>query len=315
MEFVQERMVPLAAKPETDTVIEAEPVVEPRVGGDPPGQSRLHSATFVTLLQEPFDHRKLRGHAEAAPRAGRPPEAPMDMGWRGVRGVGRMESLFAGEIPAMVMRRRVAPVLVCLVSFFGCSAVNSDLTCVFKEGGVTTSCGEWSNTAVQYRTTIEALCRASTGDFSTGHNCPTEGRIGGCSATSSDGDGLTWYYPSQKTMTLADVKRECGSDRQALDATGKPIEGNVVNCSMPTSGTVVVHFVNHRATPVSVYYRDGGCVETFKVKVEADPARRQLVPSKPGDVYVVREGDINPAGAIVKEVVVGTDNPTTVDLT
>lgn len=196
----------------------------------------------------------------------------------------------------------------------GCSLANGDLTCVFKTGGVMTSCGEWSNAAVQYRTTIETLCRASTGDFSTGHNCPTEGRIGACSATSPDGDGITWYYPSDKTMSLADVSRECGSDRKLLDAAGNPVAGNVVTCSKPDNTTVVVHFVNHRAGPVSVYYRDAACMEAFKVKVEADPAKRQLVPSKGGDVYVVRDGDINPAGTILKEVVVGTSNPQIVDL-
>lgn len=214
----------------------------------------------------------------------------------------------------MTFRSPLALLLALPLLVAGCSLGSGDLTCVFKTNGVTSSCGEWSNAAVQYRTTIETLCRATTGDFSTGHNCPTEGRIGACSATSSDGDGITWYYPSDRTMTLADVQRECGNDKTLLDASGAPVQGNVVTCSKPDTNTVVVHFINHRAGPVSVYYRDAACVESFKVKVAADPAQRQLVPSHGGDVYVVRDGDINPAGTILKEVVVGTANPTTVDL-
>lgn len=181
-----------------------------------------------------------------------------------------------------------------------CSISSDHFSCDFAPSDGFDKCGDWSNVSIQYRSTIETFCRSSGAAFTTA-TCPSANRIGGCKATSSDGDGITWFYPSDKVATLNDVVKQCAATDMLLDPAGKEVErGNGV-CSKARTEIAVLTFKNLTTSTVSLYLRDQSCVEQFKKTMLAGDISGQ--PTHPEDVWVVRAGDQDATGTILLEVV------------
>lgn len=184
--------------------------------------------------------------------------------------------------------------------FASCSLSSDHLSCDFPPNDGVDTCGDWSKVAVQYRTTIETLCRGTGADFTTG-TCSSENRLGGCKATSSDGIGITWYYASDKVKTLSDVAMRCQTTDVLLDATGKETDrGNGV-CSMMRTEIAVLTFKNLTTNTVSLFLRDAACVESYTDTLPGGDIKGKA--THPEEVWVVRAGDNDPSGTILLEVV------------
>lgn len=201
----------------------------------------------------------------------------------------------------LVTRALLVAFATLTVGLSGCSLTSDHFSCAFKTNGEAANCIDYTNVAIQYRTTIETLCRGVSGDFST-NSCPTANRVGGCSGKSSDGDGVSWFYTSTKYMTLADAAKECTPDQTLVDPQGKPVDRGSGVCTKPGSGVLVLTIINRTAGPVTAYIRNPQCVEVKQTVVPAGGIEGR--PTTTNEVWVLRAGDGNPAGTILREVVV-----------
>ncbi len=87
-------------------------------------------------------------------------------------------------------------------------------------GGALVRCVDYEQVGIQFRVTVETLCRGLLGDFSVDKTCPQERKIGGCK---TEGNGYTqtsWYYPDSIAMTPAEVKGRCSGKDYYVDPSG-----------------------------------------------------------------------------------------------
>lgn len=112
----------------------------------------------------------------------------------------------------------------------GCSLTSDHFSCGTKVNGALVRCVDYENVGIQFRTTVEALCRGIGGDFSTDTTCQQAGKIGGCREEASGYTQTAWYYPDSIAMTPADVRGRCSGKSYFVDATGaRPADGGTAD--------------------------------------------------------------------------------------
>lgn len=201
------------------------------------------------------------------------------------------------------MSRTLIPCLVAalaLSGLAGCDAFDGEMSCTAKEGGQPTQCQEFTDFSAASKITaqasLEILCKGLGASLSDGR-CSRDGALAGCR---NDYQGqwtkTTWYYASEATPDAASVS--CGSDvRVSPDGTEAPAPQA---CSGPGVTSVDPTFVNESGRTVSAFWVDTACAETYYWTLAAGESRVQQ--TFVGHVWRFREGDGNPAGALVKEV-------------
>ncbi len=122
-------------------------------------------------------------------------------------------------MPSLCIDRVVAglSLVVALAACSGNPLGASDARCDLRPKAA--QCTDWRGYAAPERPTMQATCTTLTtakggGSFQDDGPCDTKGSLGGCQATLGSGTKQTnWYYPSDKTKTDADARKECGADQ------------------------------------------------------------------------------------------------------
>ena len=116
--------------------------------------------------------------------------------------------------------------LFSLVLFFatlpvaGCSLTSDHFSCGMFASGKLVRCVDYEQVGVQFRSTVEVLCRGLQGDFSVDTTCPQEGKIGGCKTEGSGYIQTSWYYPDSIAMTPQEVAGRCSGKDYYVDPSG-----------------------------------------------------------------------------------------------
>lgn len=102
----------------------------------------------------------------------------------------------------------------------GCSLSSDHFSCAMSTGGKLVRCVDYENVGIQFRTTVEVLCRGLQGDFTTDTTCPQEAKIGGCKQEASGYTQTAWYYPDSIAKTPIEVKGRCSGPEYYVDPSG-----------------------------------------------------------------------------------------------
>jgi hypothetical protein len=213
------------------------------------------------------------------------------------------------------MTRLPVPCLAAIVLLSACGATSltSDhYICEFRDSaGEVSSCGDWKTVPIQYRTTIQTFCKAAGHTLSTGE-CPTEKRLAGCRAMEEGSTAITWYYQSAKFPDRYVALKDCAAEKQWVTPEGVAADRGNGMCSASNSGAaaLVTTVFNKTAAVVSVWLRDSTCVEVSKLTVASMGG--QGTTSRKDDVLVIRAGDNDPFGKVLKEITVTSSGPVNV---
>lgn len=120
----------------------------------------------------------------------------------------------------MNLRQGLGAAVAALAMLPGCSLTSDHFSCSMYTNNVRVRCVDYENVGIQFRTTVEALCRGLSGDFSTTETCPQQGKIGGCREEASGYSFTTWYYPDSIAMTPAQVMGRCSGKSFYVDQNG-----------------------------------------------------------------------------------------------
>ena len=200
-----------------------------------------------------------------------------------------------------------------LLSACGVAKLSSDhYICEFKDSsGESSSCGDWKNVPLAYRNTIQTFCSAGGHTVSTAE-CPTDKRLAGCRAMEEGSTAVTWYYESAKFPNRYVALKDCSTEKQWVTPEGVAADrGNGV-CSATNTGigTIVTTVLNKTSAPLSVWLRDSDCVEVFKQTVASMDGKGQT--SRKDDVLVVRAGENDPFGSVLREITVSSSSAVSV---
>ena len=120
-----------------------------------------------------------------------------------------------------------------------CSLSSDHFSCAMSTGGALVRCVDYEQVGIQFRVTVETLCRGLLGDFSVDKTCPQERKIGGCK---TEGDGYvqtSWYYPDSIAMTPKEVKGRCQGKEYYVDPSGARADPGSADMQSPSDMTTV----------------------------------------------------------------------------
>ena len=206
-------------------------------------------------------------------------------------------------------------VVAVLAMLPGCSLTSDHFSCSVSTNGKRVRCVDYENVAVAFRATVETLCRGIGGEFSITDTCPQQGKIGGCREEASGYAQTAWYYPDSIAMTPQEVQGRCSGKSYFVDPSGaRPADmsmapaGDGGQCSGSSITSVNLTFQNNTSGPVSGYWVDPSCKETFYFKVDSGNSYVQQTFST--HVWRIRVGDMNSIGMLRKEAVAGVASET-----
>lgn len=102
----------------------------------------------------------------------------------------------------------------------GCSLSSDHFSCAMFTSGKLVRCVDYEQVGVQFRVTVETLCRGLQGDFSVDNTCQQEGKLGGCKTEGQGYIQTSWYYPDSIAMTPKDVMGRCSGKDYFVDPSG-----------------------------------------------------------------------------------------------
>jgi hypothetical protein len=101
-----------------------------------------------------------------------------------------------------------------------CSLTSDHFSCGMFAGGALVRCVDYEQVGIQYRTTVETLCRGFQGDFTIDITCQQEGKIGGCKTEGNGYIQTAWYYPESVAKTPSEVAGRCQGKEYFVDPSG-----------------------------------------------------------------------------------------------
>jgi hypothetical protein len=125
--------------------------------------------------------------------------------------------------------------LAALLPAAGCSLTSDHFSCAVMTGGALVRCVDYEQVGVQFRTTVEALCRGTGGDFSIDNTCPQETKLGGCKTEGNGYVQTSWYYPDSIVKTPSEVAGRCGGKEYFVDPSGTPTTPTAADMSMTSA--------------------------------------------------------------------------------
>lgn len=102
----------------------------------------------------------------------------------------------------------------------GCSLSSDHFSCAMTTNGMLVRCVDYEQVGIQYRVTVETLCRGLLGTFSTDTTCPQEAKLGGCKTEGNGYIQTSWYYPDSIAKTTAEVEGRCSGKEYFVDPSG-----------------------------------------------------------------------------------------------
>lgn len=114
----------------------------------------------------------------------------------------------------------------------GCSLTSDHFSCGMFVSGALVRCVDYEQVGVQFRVTVETLCRGLQGDFSVDTTCQQEGKLGGCKTEGQGYIQTSWYYPDSIAKTPAEVAGRCAGKEYFVDPSGTPTTPAAADMSM-----------------------------------------------------------------------------------
>jgi hypothetical protein len=190
----------------------------------------------------------------------------------------------------------------------GLAACNNGdvMSCSNSDDGVVTACYEFSNFegglfGLGLQASMTTLCTV-IGSKPTSGACPTDNLVGGCAGDEQESyDYVEWSYADDEVDSLSDIS--CGSDEVLVGPDGEPVSPTVHDtCSIDSPTSVTPTFQNNHTGEVTLYWINQQCAEVAYTSIPAGGSVQQQTFSD--HVWIAREGNSDPLGAIVWEYTV-----------
>ena len=101
-----------------------------------------------------------------------------------------------------------------------CSLTSDHFSCAVSTNGMLVRCVDYEQVGVQFRVTVETLCRGILGEFSVDNTCPQANKIGGCKTEGNGYIQTAWYYPDSVAKTPSEVEGRCQGKEYFVDPSG-----------------------------------------------------------------------------------------------
>ncbi|MFO0577897.1 MAG: hypothetical protein U1A78_28140 [Polyangia bacterium] len=102
----------------------------------------------------------------------------------------------------------------------GCSLTSDHFSCAVSTNNQLVRCVDYEQVGIQFRVTVETLCRGIGGNFSVDMTCPQENKLGGCKTEGQGYIQTSWYYPDSVAKTPTEVEGRCQGKEYFVDPTG-----------------------------------------------------------------------------------------------
>lgn len=112
--------------------------------------------------------------------------------------------------------------IAAVLPLVNCSLTSDHFSCAVPVDGKLVRCVDYEQVGIQFRVTVETLCRGIQGNFSTEVTCPQENKLGGCKTEGAGYIQTSWYYPDSVAMTQAEVAGRCQGKEYFVDPSGAP---------------------------------------------------------------------------------------------